>query len=73
MVADRITDPPHGKAYGGWARRLVGQHTVGDWLPSSWRLSPFRERHRHGGRSQSPELHAPVSLDVSAAYPNSRE
>ena len=63
MVADRITDPPL-----RWARRLVGRHTVEDWRPSSCRLSPFREqdRHRRGWRSQSPELHTPVSLDVSA-------
>ena len=25
---------------GGRARRSVGQHTAGDWRPSSWRLSP---------------------------------
>jgi len=54
------------------ARHSVGQHTVGDWRPSYWRLSPSekqRDRHRRGStelaevsrRSQSPGLRAPVS------------
>jgi len=53
----------------GQSRRSALRHTVGDWRPSFWRLSPSeeqRDRHRRGStelaevrrRSQSPGLYA---------------
>jgi len=50
----------------GQARRSALRHIIGDWRPSSWRLSPSekRDRHRRRRRSQSPGLRVPVSFCV---------
>jgi len=58
-----IADPLLRRAFGRRARPSYPHRTIGDWRPSSWRLSPSEERDRHRRRrlSQSPGLCAPVS------------
>jgi len=66
-----IADPLLWRASGRLARSFDPHRTVGDWHPSSWRLSPAWERcrHRRRRRSQSLGLRAPVSRRGPAISP----